>query len=117
MATLALPRIRQWKISRGRAVAGVLIAWVALWIPLRGINTLPLAPSDLTPLHVWLNDLNAWISANRNSNPIFLYFFNEIRVAIDWLVTSIQALISQPAMGRPAPILGLLGVVAVVGFI
>jgi glycine betaine/proline transport system permease protein len=117
MATLAQPRVWLRNISTGRAVTAVLLGWIVLWIPLHGIDTLPLAPSDLTPLHTLLNDLNAWISANRNSNPVFLYFFNEIRLAIDWLVTSIQALISQPALGRPAPILGWLGVVAVFGFV
>jgi glycine betaine/proline transport system permease protein len=117
MTTLAQPRARVWSISTGRAVAAVLLGWLVLWIPLHGMHTLPLAASDLTPLHVWLNDLNAWISANRNTNPIFLYVFNEIRLAIDWLVTFIQSLISQPALGRPAPILGWLGVVAVFGFV
>jgi glycine betaine/proline transport system permease protein len=117
MATLAQPRLREWMVSTSGAVAAVLIGWIVLWFPLHGINTLPLAASDLTPLHVWLNDVNAWISANRNTSPIFLYVFNEIRLVIDTLVKLIQGLISQPAFDRPAPVLGWLGVVAVAGFL
>ena len=42
------------------------------------------------------------VGANRNSNPLFLYFFNEIRLVIDEFVTFVQALIAQPSFGRPA---------------
>ena len=118
MATLAAqPRMRELVVSTRGAVAAVLIAWLVLFIPLRGINTLELASSDLTPLHTWLNDVNVAINASRNTNPLFLYVFNEIRLVIDTLVTLIQGLISQPAFGRPAPLLGWMGVVAVAGFV
>ncbi len=117
MATLAQPRLREWMVSTRAAVAAVLIGWLVLWFPLRGIDTLELASSDLTPLHTWFNDLNATISASRDTSPLFLYVFNEIRLVIDTLVTFIQGLISQPGFGRPAPLLGWLGVVAVVGFL
>lgn len=117
MATLAQPRIREWMVSTRAAVAAVLIGWLVLFFPLRGINTLELSSSDLTPLHQWFNDLNATISASRDTSPLFLYVFNEIRLVIDTLVTAIQGLISQPAFGRPAPLLGWLGVVAIVGFL
>ncbi|MBL8926157.1 MAG: ABC transporter permease subunit [Pseudonocardia sp.] len=117
MATLAQPRARQWRISTSRGVVGVLLAWVVLWIPLHGINTLALASSELTPLHTWLNGLNEAVNANRSTSPFFLYVIDPIRLAIDALVRVIQGLISQPALGRPAPVLGWLGVVAVAGFL
>jgi glycine betaine/proline transport system permease protein len=117
MATLAQPRVRELVVSTRGAVAAVIIGWIVLWFPLRGINTLSLASSDLTPLHSWLNDVNAAVNASRNSSPIFLYVFNEIRLVIDILVKLIQGLISQPAFDRPAPVLGWLGVVAVSGFL
>jgi glycine betaine/proline transport system permease protein len=117
MATLAQPRIREWAVSTRTAAAAVLIGWIVLWIPLHGIHTLTLASSDLTPLHSWLNDVNAAVNASRNTSPIFLYVFNEIRLVIDTLVKVIQGLISQPSFGRPAPLLGWLGVVAVSGFV
>jgi len=117
MATLAQPRVREWRISTGRGVAGVLIAWVVLWIPLHGINTLTLASSELTPLHTWLNGLNETVNASRDSSLLFRFVFDPIRLVIDLLVRFIQGLISQPALGRPAPVLGWLGVVAVAGFL
>ncbi len=117
MATLAQPRVREWVVSTRGAVAAVLIGWIVLWIPLRGINTLYLASSDLTPLHVWLNDLNTAVNASRSTSPLFLYVFDPIRVAIDTLVRLFQGLISQPVFDRPAPLLGWLGVVAVFGFL
>jgi glycine betaine/proline transport system permease protein len=98
-------------------VVVVLAVWVVVWLATRGNDTLSLSPADLTPLHRWLNDVNDTVGANRNSSPIFLYFFNEIRAAIDALVTFIQALISQPSFGRPVPVLGWLGVVAVVAYV
>jgi glycine betaine/proline transport system permease protein len=117
MATLAQPRIREWVVSTRGAVAAVLIGWIILRIPLRGINTLPLASSDLTPLHQWLNDLNEAVNSSRSSSPFFLYVIDPIRLAINGLVTLIQGLISQPVFDRPAPVLGWLGVVAVLGFL
>ncbi len=65
MATLVQPRVREWAVSTGGAVSAVLVGWIVLWIPLHGIDTLYLASSDLTPLHVWLNDLNTAVNASR----------------------------------------------------
>jgi glycine betaine/proline transport system permease protein len=117
MATLAPPRVREWAVNTRSAVVAVLLVWIVLWIPLRGTNTLTLASSDLTPLHTWLNGVNEAVNASRNTSPIFLYVFNEIRLVIDVLVTFIQGLISQPSFGRPAPLLGWLGVVAIAGYV
>ncbi|MDI6097054.1 ABC transporter permease subunit [Actinoplanes sp. NEAU-A12] len=114
MAAPSRPRRRP---GRPVLVAAVLLLWVAVWIPAHGVHTLGLSPADLTPLHRWLNDVNDTIGANRNSSPVFLYFFNEIRAAVDALVTFIQDLISQPSFGRPVPVLGWLGVVAVVAYV
>jgi glycine betaine/proline transport system permease protein len=117
MATLAQPRLRQRVLDTRTAVVAVLLGWVVLWIPLRGVHTLTLGPSELTPLHRGLNDLNAAVDAARGSSPFFRYGVDGIRLAIDGLVAFIQGLISQPAFGRPAPVLGWLGVVAVAGFL
>jgi glycine betaine/proline transport system permease protein len=102
---------------RWLAVVSILAGWLVLFVVFRGRATLELAPAQLTSLHRWFNDLNDTIGANRNSNPIFLYFFNEIRLAIDNLVTGIQYLISQPIAGRGVPLIGWLGVVALAGYV
>ncbi|MEV6737982.1 ABC transporter permease subunit [Streptomyces sp. NPDC051104] len=105
------------KVSRPTVLAAILIVWVVLFAVLRGRQTLSLAAADLTGLHRWLNDVNDSIGANRNSNPLFLYFFNEIRLVIDNLVTFVQSLVSQPTGGRPVPQIGWLGVVGLTGYV
>ncbi|WP_223165312.1 ABC transporter permease subunit [Lentzea indica] len=98
-------------------VGGIVLAWLVLWLVFRNFGTLPLDASELTPLHRWVNSVNDAIGASRNSNPVFLYFFNEIRLVIDEFVTFIQALIAQPSFGRPVPMIGWLGVVGIAGFV
>ncbi|MFJ7336331.1 ABC transporter permease [Streptomyces sp. NPDC101110] len=111
------PTRRARTVSRSTVVVAVLVVWLVLFAVLRGRQTLSLAAADLTDLHRWFNDVNDSIGANRNSNPLFLYFFNEIRLVIDSLVTFVQELISQPTAGRPVPQIGWLGVVGVVGYV
>jgi glycine betaine/proline transport system permease protein len=119
MATLteAPARVALRRPRRGELVIALLIAWAVLAAVFRGVNTLPLAPADLTRLHTWLNDLNNSIGDSRNSNPVFLYFFNEIRLVVDHLTEFIQNLIAQPSFGRPVPVIGWLGVVALITFL
>ncbi|KQX65078.1 MULTISPECIES: proline/glycine betaine ABC transporter permease [unclassified Streptomyces] len=105
------------RVRRRTVVAAILVAWLLLFAVLRGKQTLTLAAADLTDLHRWFNDVNDSIGADRNSNPLFLYFFNEIRLVIDNLVTFIRHLISQPSAGRPLPQIGWLGVVGIVGYV
>ncbi|NEC85540.1 proline/glycine betaine ABC transporter permease [Streptomyces sp. SID12501] len=105
------------RVSRRMVVGAIVVVWLVLFAVLRGTNTLTLAAADLTGLHRWLNDVNDSIGANRNSNPLFLYFFNEIRLVIDNLVTLVQHLISQPSDTRPLPQIGWLGVVGIAGFV
>ncbi|MFH8626502.1 ABC transporter permease [Streptomyces vietnamensis] len=105
------------RVGRRTVVAAILAAWLLLFVVLRGKQTLTLAAADLTDLHRWFNDVNDSIGADRNSNPLFLYFFNEIRLVIDNLVTFVQHLISQPPAGRPVPQIGWLGVVGIAGYV
>ncbi|MBA2951086.1 ABC transporter permease [Streptomyces himalayensis] len=113
----AAPVKRVRKVSRSTVVAAILVVWLVLFLVLRGKQTLALAAADLTDLHRWFNDVNDSIGANRNSNPLFLYFFNEIRLVIDTLVTFVQELISQPSADRPVPQIGWLGVVGIAGYV
>ncbi|MGW7425314.1 ABC transporter permease [Streptomyces sp. NPDC054813] len=115
-ATAPVATLRH-KVSRPMVVAAILVVWLVLFTVLRGRQTLTLAAADLTGLHRWLNDVNDSIGANRNSNPVFLYFFNEIRLVIDNLVTFVQSLISQPTGSRPVPQIGWLGVVGLAGYV
>ncbi|HYO19379.1 MAG TPA: ABC transporter permease subunit [Dermatophilaceae bacterium] len=105
-------RILRW----GSAVL-VLIVWLVGFVTLRGRDTMALAQADLTPLHERLNGLNDAVSAGRSTNPLFIYFFDVIRAVIDVVATFLQQLIAQPAFGRPVPLIGWLGVVAVATFL
>ncbi|MET9633888.1 ABC transporter permease subunit [Lentzea sp. NPDC006480] len=114
MVAVAAPR----QLPRKALIlVGIVLAWLVLWLLFRNIGTLPLDASALTPLHRSVNELNDAVGASRNSNPLFLYFFNEIRLVIDEFVTFVQALIAQPSFGRPVPVIGWLGVVAIAGFV
>jgi len=118
MAQLALSqRISLRRPGRGALVLGVVVAFLALWTVLRGVHTLSLGAAQLTPLHKAVNEFNDSLGASRNSNPIFLYFFNEIRLVVDEFTTFIQALIAQPSFGRPVPLVGWFGVVALVTYV
>ncbi|MFI5825255.1 ABC transporter permease, partial [Streptomyces rishiriensis] len=112
-----VPAAGRRRVGRWAAVAAILVVWLVLFAVLRGKQTLALAAADLTGLHRWFNDVNDSIGADRNSNPLFLYFFNEIRLVIDHLVTFVQDLISQPSAGRPLPQIGWLGVVGIAGYV
>jgi glycine betaine/proline transport system permease protein len=117
MATVSVSRFSMPKPGRGVLAGAIVVAWLVLWLLLRGLQTLSLGAADLTALHRGLNDLNDAIGASRNSNPVFLYFFNEIRLAVDEFATFVSSLIAEPAFGRPVPLLGWLGVVAVLTWI
>lgn len=101
---------------RGAIITGVLLLWLVAFTVLRGTDTLSLGAADVTSLHTRLNQLNDAVGGNRNSNPLFLYFFNEIRLVIEQLTNLVSALVSQPAFGRPVPVIGWLGVVALLGY-
>ncbi len=114
-ATTDRPTFR--RPSRGALIIALLIGWAVLAAIFKGKDTLSLATSDTNGLHRWLNDVNNSIGDNRDSNPLFLYFFNEIRLVVDHLVVFIQGLIAQPSYGRPVPAIGWLGVVALITFL
>jgi glycine betaine/proline transport system permease protein len=86
-------------------------------IVLRGIATLPLDTSSLTPFQNWLNRVSDWIGNNRTSNPIFTFFINIIRDSINSFVTGIQYVISQPIGNNSAPLIGWFGIVVLLSFV
>lgn len=112
------PVVALRKASKLNRYLGVLtIGFLAFAIFLRGRATLPLDRSSLTPFHVWLNNVSAWIDTNRDSNPIFTSFVNVIRGSIDGFVTFLQNMISQTGDARSIPQIGWLGVVAIIAFV
>jgi glycine betaine/proline transport system permease protein len=120
MSTLSAPRLLRvgaFRPNRGALIVGIVLVWIVLYLLLRGRDTLSLASSDVTSLHTWLNDLNTSVGTNRNSNPFFVYFINEIQVGTSHFVSFFQDLLSTPTSTRPAPIIGWLGVIAVATYL
>ncbi|HKT01002.1 MAG TPA: ABC transporter permease subunit [Rugosimonospora sp.] len=111
-ATATAQRRPALRLHRGWAALGVLVTWLLLWIPLHGRDTLPLDTMDLNPVQQRLNDLRDYVDAHRASNLLFSGVVDGIRTAMDHLGSFIQTLISQPSPGRPVPLIGWLGVVA-----
>jgi glycine betaine/proline transport system permease protein len=115
MTTIAAARSRL-HVSRSGAVGGIIVIWLIGYQALKGRSTLALAQADITSVHTRLNDLNDTVGRNRDSNPLFLYFFNEIRLVIERLAKFFSGLVAQPAYGRTVPLLGWLGVVVLIAF-
>ncbi|HEY0693357.1 MAG TPA: ABC transporter permease subunit [Kribbella sp.] len=95
---------------RSLVVAGLLIGWVAIWFALRGRDTLTLGGQETTRLHRWL-------TAHRDFTGTGNVVLDAIRIAVDHLVVLFQDVISQPSDGRPVPVIGWLGVVAVSAYL
>lgn len=98
-------------------LSSLTVAFLVFAIGLRGRATMPLDRSTLTPFHVWLDNVSAWIDTNRNSNPVFTTFVNVIRNFMDGFVTFLQNMISQTGDTRTIPQIGWLGIVAMIGFV
>ncbi|MEU4390909.1 ABC transporter permease subunit [Kribbella sp. NPDC023855] len=95
---------------RGVVVGVLLVAWVAAWFLLKGVNTLALGGQETTGLHRWLTDQRDFLGGGNA-------FLDAIRTAVDQLVILLQAVIAQPSYGRPVPVIGWLGVVAVAAYL
>lgn len=102
--------IRVRRPRRGVVVGVLLVVWVAAWFVLKGINTLALGGQETTALHRWLTDNRDFLGAGNA-------FLDAIRVAVDQIVILLQAVIAQPSYGRPVPVIGWLGVVAVAAYL
>ncbi|MFI5734434.1 ABC transporter permease subunit [Kribbella sp. NPDC051587] len=96
---------------RRSVVIGVLIVvWVAAYFVLSGIDTLPLGGQETTGFHRWLTENRDFVGQGN-------VFFDGVRTAVDHLVVLLQDLVSQPSFGRPVPVVGWLGVVAISAYL
>ena len=93
-----------------------MVIWIFLAKLLRGRDTLQLDTYENTSFTSWVGKQALQLRGNRTESPAFIYFFNPIRAFIDGFVQSIRNLIALPAADAQIPIIGWLGVVAIVGF-
>ncbi|WP_375432934.1 ABC transporter permease [uncultured Friedmanniella sp.] len=102
---------------RGLVLIGTLVVWLVLRLVLGGQWTLAIGRSDLTGVHENLNALNDWVGENRNSSPIFLYFFNYIQIGVEGLGSFFTALFSHTDVGFEIPQIGWLGTTVLLTFL
>ncbi|MEU7898539.1 ABC transporter permease subunit [Nonomuraea sp. NPDC049152] len=94
----AIRRPPRWVVP-ATLVAALLVGYLTL----NGTATLPHDDEAATFLAV--NDARDWVDANRNDNPLFLYFINYVRIYLGQLYTALETVLF--ALGWP----GLIGVV------
>ncbi len=74
-------------VARWTVAAAILVLWVVLCgRPQRAVDAVPRPGDDDAAAHQAQRDLRDSVDASRNTNPFFLYVFNEIRLVIDTLV-------------------------------
>ena len=104
------------QLRRSHLLLGAVVIWIFLAKLLRGRDTLQLDTYENTSFTSWVGKQALQLRGNRTESPAFIYFFNPIRAFIDGFVQSIRNLIALPAADAQIPIIGWLGVVAIVGF-
>ncbi len=95
---------------RSVVVGVVLVVWVAAYFVLRGIDTLALGGQETTAFHRWLTDHRDDVGQGN-------LVFDTIRTVVDQFVVLLQNVLSQASYGRPVPVIGWLGVVAVAAYL
>ncbi|MGW4476174.1 ABC transporter permease subunit [Nonomuraea sp. NPDC004354] len=89
--------------------AVAVAALVAGYLTLNGTATLP--HDDEAAAFLAVNDARDWVDANRNDNPLFLYFINYVRIYLGQLYTAFETVLQ--ALGWP----GLIGVIGGLGWL
>ncbi len=112
-ALAAVPK----RIRRSWLLTILFLAWIVLARVTKGKATLELPVPENTTFTTWVGDLADSIRGNRTDGAAFKYFFNPIREFIDGFVTIIREFIAIPTGNSSIPVLGWLGVIAVIGFI
>ena len=104
-------------IRRSWLLGGLLFIWVGLAQILQGKATLELAVPDNSKFTSWAGEVADSIRGNRTDGAAFKYFFNPIREFVDGFVNIIREFIAIPNGDSSIPVLGWLGVIAVIGFV
>ena len=96
----------------GPKLLGVLAIWLVGWAAFKGQQTLALGFQDTNDFHKWLNDVRDWIQLEGQDNWFFGGVLGSIGDFLDSLIRFLQELVSIPAVPRPVPEIGWLGVIA-----
>jgi glycine betaine/proline transport system permease protein len=107
MSTTAVTTPSRLRVPRWAVPAGIAVLFAVAYLLFRGTGTLPHDKS--APQFLALTDLREWIDDHRNSNPLFLYFLNYIRIFVGSVYTAFQA--GLYALGWPG-LIGVMGALA-----
>ncbi|MEO6827907.1 MAG: ABC transporter permease subunit [Microbacteriaceae bacterium] len=106
-------RIPRWAYP----LAIVIVAWLIGWRIFNNMLNLPLQTAQTTPFHLWLDQVNNWVGDNRDSSPVFVYFFDAIRDIVGWLASMFTQIFVHTDVGLQLPEIGWLGVIVLVTWI
>jgi glycine betaine/proline transport system permease protein len=101
----------------GLKLLGTLVAWLVLYEVLKGQNTKALGLQDTTGLHRRFNDARDWVQLEGQDNWFFGGVLGAIGDFLNSLVEFFQKLIAIPAVPRPVPEIGWIGVIAVAAWV
>ena len=104
------------KVRKSYLLLASVTVWILLGRLLNGTHTLQIATYENTAFTSYIGEKALDFRGNRTESTAFIYFFNPIRGAIDGFVQIIRNLIAVPAQNSVIPIIGWLGVVAIVAF-
>lgn len=105
------------RLHRGWLLGGILIVWFGLSKVLAGKSTLAIGVFDQTPFSTRVGELSDYVREHRGDNPAFTLFLTPLRLLIDGIVGLIRHLISLPVAGSTIPMIGWLGVLAIIAWI
>lgn len=110
------PAVEDAGISRWIPAVGIVVLWVLVWAFTRGTHTLDLPSLSRTDLHDRLTEVQNGLLEGRATNPV-MQFTNAIADGLRSLVDWLQRVMSKPALPRPVPQVGWLGVVALATYV
>jgi glycine betaine/proline transport system permease protein len=101
----------------GYKLLGILAFWLVCWAVLKGHQTKVLGFQDTNGFHDWLNRVRDWVQLQGQDNWFFGGVLGAIGDFLNSLVEFFQKLVSVPAVPRPVPQIGWLGVVAIAAWV
>jgi glycine betaine/proline transport system permease protein len=105
------------KRHTGPKLLGILALWLLSYFLLSGQNTKALGLQDTTDLHQKFNEARDWVQLEGADHWFFGGVLGAVGDFLDTVFVFFQELIAVPALPRPVPEIGWLGVVALAAFI
>lgn len=100
------------KRHTGIKVVAIVVVWVILWAIFRGRDTLTTPFDQLNWFSRWGNTLQNTIQSASQTNWFFHGVLGQLSTFVNWVFNNLDYLLAAPSPGRPVPIIGWLGVVA-----